>query len=80
MTTPVNPPPMNPPPSPFIRGTTNTSSIYYLSNGTRRLIPDAQTLSFMQAGQTVRILSDADLAAISARNPLALSQRWLGDH
>ena len=50
--------------SPFVRGTTDSSLVYELSAGTRRPIPDPQTLSFLLAGQTVRVLSDADLAAI----------------
>ena len=56
--------PTTPPLSPFVRGTTDTSHIYYLLDTTRRLIPDAQTLAYMLAGETVRVLTDADLAAI----------------
>jgi len=56
--------------SPFVHGTTNTTDVYFLQSGSRRLIPDAQTLNFMLAGQTVRTLSDADLAAIPLGTPL----------
>ena len=49
--------------SPFIRGT-SSSQVFFLQAGQRRLVPDAATLGYMSAGQTVRTLSDADLAAI----------------
>jgi PASTA domain len=62
--------PAAPPVSPFVRGTTDSSTVYYLSTGSRRLIPDAQTLSFLLAGQTVRVLSDAGLAALPLGTPL----------
>lgn len=52
------------PVSPFVRGTTDTSTVYYLSSGSRRLVPDSQTLLFLLAGQAVRVLSDAALAAL----------------
>src|SRR5947209_20074772 len=55
--------------SPFVRGTT-TTSVFVLQAGTRRLIPDADTLKFLAAGQQVRTLSDADLAAIPQGLPL----------
>jgi hypothetical protein len=54
----------NPPLSPFVRGTTDTTHVFFLQSGGRRPIPDDATLKFMLAGQTVRVLSDADLAAI----------------
>ena len=62
--------PTNPVPSPFVRGTTDTTHVYLIDAGARRLIPDDQTLKFLLAGQTVRVLSDADLAAIPLGAPL----------
>jgi hypothetical protein len=62
--------PPNPAPSPFVCGTTDPSHVYMIDSGTRRLIPDDQTLKFLLADQTVRVLSDADLAAIPAGAPL----------
>ena len=56
--------------SPFLRGTTDTKSVYFLLPPSRRLIPDDETLRFMLGGQTVRVLSDADLAAIPLGSPL----------
>src|ERR1700761_597294 len=56
--------PANPPLSPFVRGTTDTNSIYYLVSGTRRLVPDTDTLTFMTGSQTIQTLSDAALLAI----------------
>ena len=56
--------------SPFVRGTTDATHSYYLESGARRLIPDQATLNFMLAGQTVRVLSDAALAAIPPGAPL----------
>ena len=53
-----------PPPSPFVRGTTDTAHVFFLQSNKRRPIPNEATLKFMLAGQTVRVLSDADLAAI----------------
>ena len=71
MATSTTPPPATPPLSPFIHGTTDTIDIYYQPDATsRRLVPDAQTLSFMLAGQTVRVLTDAALAAIPLGAPL----------
>ncbi len=55
--------------SPFVRGTTNPA-VYYLQNGTARLVPDAATLTYMSAGQQVRTLSDADMAALPKGVPL----------
>ena len=60
----------NPPLSPFVRGTTDTAHVFLLQAGVRRPIPDADTLQFMLAAQTVRVLSDADLAAIPLGAPL----------
>ena len=57
-------------PSPFVRGTTNTKDVFLLQGSVRRLIPDADTLKFMLAGQTVRTLKDADLAAIPLGAPV----------
>lgn len=54
----------NPTLSPFVRGTTDTTHVFLLDSGSRRAIPDPDTLKFLLAGQTVRVLSDADLAAI----------------
>src|SRR3984885_6258699 len=56
--------PANPPLSPFVRGTTDTNSIYYLVSGTRRLVPDVNTLTFMTGSQTIQTLTDAALLAI----------------
>ena len=47
-----------------VRGTSDTTHVYFLQSGSRRPIPDEATLNFMLAGQTVRVLSDAALAAI----------------
>lgn len=60
----------NPGPSPFVRGTADTTHVYMIAAGARRLIPDDQTLKFLLAGQTVRVLSDADLAAIPLGAPM----------
>ncbi len=54
----------NPTLSPFVRGTTDTTHVFFLQSGARRPIPDDATLNFMLAGQTVRVLSNAALAAI----------------
>src|SRR5664279_1534940 len=51
-------------PSQFVCRTAGSSDVYYLSAGSRRLIPDSQTTLLLLGGQTVRIVSDADLAAI----------------
>ena len=56
--------PANPPLSPFVRGTTDTNSIYYLVSGTRRLVPDTDTLTFMTGSQTIQTLTNAALLAI----------------
>jgi hypothetical protein len=53
----------------FVRGTTNPQ-VFFVPNGARRAIPDAATLGFMIAGQTVSTLSDAALAAIPLGSPL----------
>jgi hypothetical protein len=60
----------NPPLSPFVRGATDTKSVFFLQPPSRRLIPDDDTLNFLLGGQTVRVLSDADLAAIPLASPL----------
>ena len=52
--------------SPFVSGTTNTAQAFFLQGEVRRAIPDTETLNFMLAGQSVRVLSDAELAAIPA--------------
>jgi len=62
--------PTNPIPSPFVRGTTDTTHVYMIDEGARRLIPDDQTLKLLLAGQTVRVLSDSDLAAIPLGAPM----------
>ena len=60
----------NPAPlSPFVRGVTD-KNVYFLQGALRRLVPDAATLSFIAAGQPVRTLSDAALAAIKLGSPL----------
>jgi hypothetical protein len=41
-----------------------------IAAGARRLIPDDQTLKLLLAGQTVRVLSDVDLAAIPLGAPM----------
>lgn len=51
-------------PSQFVCGTAGSPDVYYLSAGTRRLIPDSQTTLLLLAGQAIRIISEADLAAI----------------
>src|ERR1700753_1445959 len=56
--------PANPPLSPFVRGTTDTAPIYYLVSGTRRHVPDMDTLTFMMGSQTIQTLTDAALQAI----------------
>jgi len=60
----------NPPLSPFVRGTSDAADVYFLDLGTRRLILDAQTLKYASAGQAVRVLTDAALAAIPLGTPL----------
>lgn len=60
----------SPPLSPFVRGTTDAKTVFFLQPPSRRLIPDNDTLKFMLGGQTVRILSDADLAAIPLGSPV----------
>lgn len=59
--------------SPFVRGTTD-ASVFFLQGSLRRLVPDQATLGFMSAGQPVRTLSDADLAAIPLGAPLPTRQ------
>jgi len=54
--------------STFARGTTNPQ--VFALNGTRRAVPDDATLKLVSAGQTVRTMSDADLAAIPSGPPL----------
>jgi hypothetical protein len=54
--------------STFARGTTNPQ--VFALNGTRRAVPDDGTLSLISASQTVRTMSDADLAAIPLGPPL----------
>lgn len=62
--------PGNPSLSTIVRGTSNTTDIYFLDAGARRLIPDDQTLSYLLGGQSVTVMSDADLAAIPLGAPL----------
>jgi hypothetical protein len=57
-------------PSQFVCGTSSSADVYYLSAGIRRLVPDAQTVAFLLAGQTVRILSAAEMAAIPLGTPM----------
>jgi hypothetical protein len=57
-------------PSSFVRGTTDTVDVFYLDAGVRRAIPDTATLNFMLSGQSVSVLSDADLAAIPLGSPI----------
>jgi hypothetical protein len=59
--------------SPFVRGTAS-DQVFFLQSGQRRLVPDAATLGYMSAGQAVRTLSDADLAAIPTGTPLPSRQ------
>ena len=59
--------------SPLVCGTTD-ASVFLLQGGLRRLVPDQATLGFMSAGQPVRTLSDADLAAIPLGAPLPTRQ------
>ena len=56
--------------STFICAAGNPSAVYYLDNNLARLVPDAATLAYMEQGQTVRTLSDADFAAIKQGTPL----------
>jgi hypothetical protein len=56
--------------SPFVRGTTDSQHVFFLQLGSRRPIPDDDTLKFLLSGQTVRVLSDADMAAIPIGTPL----------
>jgi hypothetical protein len=56
--------------SPFICAAGNPSAVYYLDDNLARLVPDAVTLSYMEHGQTVRTLTDADFAAIKRGTPL----------
>jgi hypothetical protein len=54
--------------STFVRGTTNPQ--VFAVNGTRRAVPDDATWKLVSAGQTVRTVSDAELAAIPLGPPL----------
>jgi hypothetical protein len=54
----------NLPLSSFVRGTTDTTHVFFLQTNARRPIPDDDTLRLLLAGQTVRVLTDADLMAI----------------
>jgi hypothetical protein len=65
MSSPVNDPKL----TPYVRGTTN-AAVFFLQNGTARLVPDTATLTYMSAGQQVRTLSDADMAALPQGPPL----------
>jgi hypothetical protein len=49
--------------SPFVRGTSDPT-VFFLQAGRARPIPDAATLKYLAAGQDVRTLTDAELAAI----------------
>jgi hypothetical protein len=55
--------------SPFVRGTTNPA-VFFLQDNLARLVPDAATLTYMAAGQAVRTLTDAAMAAIKQGPPL----------
>lgn len=54
----------DPTPSPFVRGTTDAAHVFLLQATSRRPIPDDATLKLLLAGQTIRTLGDAELAAI----------------
>jgi hypothetical protein len=54
--------------STFARGT--TSPQVFALNGTRRAVPDDATLKLISSGQTVRTMTDAELAAIPLGPPL----------
>jgi hypothetical protein len=54
--------------STFVRGTTDPQ--VFALNGTRRAVPDEATLKLISAGQTVRTISDAEIAAIPLGQPL----------
>lgn len=56
--------------SPFVSGTTDTRHVFFLQASARRPIPDDATLKIMLAGQGVRTLTDAALAAIPLGAPL----------
>ena len=60
----------NPPLSPFVRGTTDQAHVFFLQGTVRRPVPDNATLKLMLGGQTVRVLTDAALAAIPLGTPL----------
>jgi hypothetical protein len=49
--------------STFVHGTTNPQ--VFAVNGTRRAVPDDATLKLLSVGQTVRTITDAELAAIA---------------
>jgi len=57
----------------FVRGTSNPQ-VFFVPNGARRAVPDAATLTFMLAGQTVSTITDAALAAIPLGPPLPSRQ------
>src|SRR5260370_37145424 len=59
--------------SPFVRGTTD-ERVFFLQSNARRLVPDKATLELILAGQSVRMLSDAELAAIPEGMPLPSRQ------
>ena len=62
--------PASPPLSPVVRGTSDSKDAFFLDSNLRRLIPDAQTLTHVLAGQSIRVLTDAELAAIPLGTPL----------
>ena len=66
---------IHPDPSPFVRGTTDTTHFFFVQSGSRRPIPDNDTLNFLLAGQSVRVLSNADLAAIPLGAALPFPKR-----
>ena len=55
--------------SSFVRGTSD-ERVFFLQANTRRLVPDQATLERILAGQSVRKLSDTELAAIPEGKPL----------
>lgn len=67
MSTPPIPTPVL---SPFICGASTPKVIYFLQNSVARLVPDQATFQFMAQGQSVRTISDADLAATKKGAPL----------
>ena len=52
----------------FVR-TSPTAQVFAV-NSTKRAVPDAATLGYISAGQTVTIITQAELDAIPAGDPL----------